>query len=156
MNEIAYSNQNNSATMSKLTFQAASTGKPMNCQSWLPWCWVACHSFDLSPKTSDNYALLILFLLLRLYLTRSRDSLRPITVKKIFTGPDRPGQSNAQYADPRSCSFSVFKFENNIFEVKNCVKLFLDLFCDNGRKWKILQNINRKERVQLNSKRRRR
>ena len=44
--------------MSKLTFQAASTGKPMNCRSWLPWCWVACHSFDLSPKTSDNYALL--------------------------------------------------------------------------------------------------
>ena len=55
--EIAYSNQNNSATVSKLTFQAASTGKPMNCRSWLSWCWVACHSFDLSPKTSDNYAL---------------------------------------------------------------------------------------------------
>ena len=53
-----HSNQNNSATVSKLTFQAASTGKPMNCRSWLPWCWVACHSFDLSPKTSDNYALL--------------------------------------------------------------------------------------------------
>ena len=52
---IAYSNQNNSATVSKLTFQAASTRKPMNCRSWLPWCWVACHSFDLSPKTSDNY-----------------------------------------------------------------------------------------------------
>ena len=47
-----YSNQNNSATVSKLTFQVASTGWAGAAAEW------PVIVSDLSPKTSDNYALL--------------------------------------------------------------------------------------------------
>ena len=54
---IGQSDQNNSATVSKLVSQPATTGSLLRTPSWLPWCYVACHNFDLSCKTSDQIAL---------------------------------------------------------------------------------------------------
>ena len=47
---IAYSNDDNSATVLKSTFQ----GTPPQ----PAWCRVACHNSDLSCKTSGRYTLL--------------------------------------------------------------------------------------------------
>ena len=54
---IGQSDQNNSATVSKLRSQPATTGYILINPSWLPWCCVAYHNSDLSCKTSDQIGL---------------------------------------------------------------------------------------------------
>ena len=54
---IGQSDQNNSATVSKLRSQPDKTGYILINPSQLPWCCVTCHNFDLSCKSSDQIAL---------------------------------------------------------------------------------------------------